>query len=628
MSIFALSPACKSYLWGGDRLKKEFHKSSFDPIIAETWELSCHPDGPCTVADGSFAGRTLREYLEQTGAGALGTNCARFKDFPILVKLIDARQALSVQVHPNNAFARKHENQYGKTEMWYVIDCEPGAFLYFGLKKKVSREEFRKHIEANTLDQILNAVPVHKGDTFFIAAGTIHAIGKGIVIAEIQQNSNVTYRLYDYGRVGADGKPRELHIDKALEAARLEPPYTTYTFGGHLAQSDCFTVDRFEVQFGTIQGTAADDSFHSLLIVDGEGEACCGDEKRSVRKGDCLFIQAGSGMYTVTGSLTLLRITIPPKPVYRIGIDLGGTNIKAGVVDNNNCIAGHCEIPTEVDKPWEQVIANMVKAVEGALSEADLTLSDCNSVGVGSPGTIDAETGTVVYSNNFGWRNIPLAKALEEKLGMPVHISNDANCAALGEVVAGAAHGYRNAVMLTLGTGVGSGIILEGHIFEGGGPGGAELGHTMLRRGGELCSCGRHGCLEAYTSATALIRDARRAAEKHPDSKLMAMSGGNLRQMDGIIPFEAAKQKDKAACEVVEQYIDNLADGIIDAVNLFRPQMVLIGGGISHEGEFLTGPLRKKVAHRVFGGELSFLPEIRCATLENDAGIIGAANIS
>ena len=627
MAILKLNPACKDYLWGGDRLKKEFHKVYSGSKLAETWELSCHPDGPSTIDVGADAGKTLREYLQEAGPDALGTNCKRFSDFPILIKLIDAKQNLSVQVHPNNSYAKKHEHQYGKTEMWYVVDCEPGACLYYGLKEHVSEEEFRKHIADNTLDEILNAVPVRKGDSFFIAAGTIHAIGKGILIAEIQQNSNVTYRVYDYGRLDKDGKPRALHVDQAMAVAHLEPPHRNYTFGGHLAQCECFTVDRFSVQFGTVQGNVGTDSFQSLLLVDGEGEICCGDDRLHVRKGDSIFLPAGSGMYTVTGSLSLLRTSIPPKPVYRIGIDLGGTAIKVGIIDPNNCIAGRSEIPTEADKPWERVVKNMVHAVALALEDADLELQDCNVVGVGSPGTIDAETGTVVYSNNFGWHDVPLADALHKELGLPVHISNDANCAALGEVVAGAAQGCKNAILLTLGTGVGSGIVLGGRIFEGGGPGGAELGHTMLRQDGELCTCGRHGCLEAYTSATALIRESIKAAKQHPASKLVSMTHGELNHMNGYIAFEAARQKDETACHVIDTYIDDLADGIADAINLFRPQMVLLSGGISKQGHFLTDPLQKKVAHRAFGGEQSYLPEIRCAALENDAGMIGAANI-
>lgn len=627
MKILKLSPACKSYLWGGDRLKKEFHKTCAGKVLAETWELSCHPDGASTITAGEFAGKTLREYIDAAGAEVLGINCARFEDFPILIKLIDAKKALSVQVHPNNAYAKKHEKQYGKTEMWYVVDCEPGAYLYYGLKHPVSEAEFRSHIQAGTLDQILNAVPVRKNDAFFIEAGTVHAIGAGIVIAEIQQNSNVTYRVYDYGRVDADNKPRALHIDKALEVAHLEPPHMGYRFGGHLAQCECFTVDRFAVQYGTVQGMVGVDSFHSLLVVEGEGMVCCGDEQQSVREGDSLFLPADSGVYTVTGSLTMLRTTIPPKPVYHIGIDLGGTAVKVGIVDACNRIVGRSQVPTRAERGWMKVVETMVQAVEDALADADLMLVDCDAVGVSCPGTIDVESGLVEYSNNLGWSHVPLASVLEKKLYLPVRIENDANCAAMGEVVAGAARGCSDAVLLTLGTGVGSGIIIGGHIFEGGGPGGAELGHTMLHRNGELCTCGRRGCLEAYASATALIREARKAVTKHPSSKLAALTDGKSEQMDGRIPFEAAKQQDEAACAVVEDYISHLADGIVDAVNLFRPQMVLLGGGISKQGSFLTDPLREKVAQGVFGGEQSFLPEIRCAELENDAGVIGAVNI-
>ncbi|MGN0454947.1 MAG: type I phosphomannose isomerase catalytic subunit [Ruminococcus sp.] len=627
MSVIKLTPACKSYLWGGNRLKTEFNKSYSGAVLAETWELSCHPDGASTIASGEYAGKTLREYLDIAGSDALGTNCQRFDDFPILIKLIDAQKPLSVQVHPNNAYAKKHERQFGKTEMWYVIDCEPDAFLYYGFKKTVTKEEFRRHIENNTLGEILNAVKVHKGDMFYIPSGTVHAIGKGIVIAEIQQNSNVTYRVYDYGRTGADGKPRQLHIDKALDVAKLERANKNYDFKGHLAQSDCFTVDRFSVQCGTVQGNAGSDSFQSLLVVDGEGELVCGDERQIIKKGDSIFLPANSGDFKITGSFTLLRTSIPPKPVYRIGIDLGGTAIKVGIVSENNTIVGRCQLPTEADKPWQRVVENIVRTVEGALKDSDIAITDCVSAGVGSPGTIDAESGVVIYSNNFGWRDVPLAQALEEKLNLKVSISNDANCAALGEVVAGAAMGYKNAVLFTLGTGVGSGIIINGKIFEGGGPGGAELGHTILKQNGEKCTCGRNGCLEAYASATALIREAKRAAKQNPDSKLAQLCSGNLDNMNGLIPFVAAKENDETAKKVIEQYIDDLADGVADAINIFRPQIVLLGGGISKQGDYLTEPMQSKAARRVFGGEQSYLPIIKTAMLENDAGMIGAANL-
>ena len=223
MSVYKLQPSYKDYLWGGHRLVDEYGKDYDGDILAESWELSCHPDGPSTIVNGPYAGKTLEEYIETAGKEVLGSNCRRFRDFPILIKFIDAKQNLSIQVHPDNRYALKNEGQYGKTEMWYVVDAEKDAFLYYGFKKEISREEFARRIQEDTLLEVLNAVPVHKGDVLFIESGTIHAIGKGILIAEIQQNSNVTYRVYDYGRVGKDGKKRDLHIEQALAVTNRVP---------------------------------------------------------------------------------------------------------------------------------------------------------------------------------------------------------------------------------------------------------------------------------------------------------------------------------------------------------------------------------------------------------------------
>ncbi len=206
MSILKLKPSCKDYIWGGSRLKKEYGIGYDGEVLAEAWELSCHPDGPSYIVNSRYAGKTLQQYIDEEGKEVLGTHCRRFRDFPILTKFIDAKDNLSIQVHPDNRYALKNEGQYGKTEMWYVMDAGKDAFLYYGFKKEISREEFARRIQEDTLLEVLNAVPVQKGDVLFIESGTIHAIGKNILIAEIQQNSNITYRVYDYGRVGKDGK--------------------------------------------------------------------------------------------------------------------------------------------------------------------------------------------------------------------------------------------------------------------------------------------------------------------------------------------------------------------------------------------------------------------------------------
>ncbi len=307
MEILKLKPAYKDYIWGGTKLKTSYNKKFEGGRLAECWELSCHPDGPSVIGDGEFKGRTLREYIEKKGKSVLGSNCLIFDDFPILIKFIDAKDNLSIQVHPNNIYALENENQYGKTEAWYVLEAEPGAFLYYGFKYEISKDEFRRRVNEGTLTEVLNAVPVKKGDSFYIPAGTIHAIGKDIVIAEIQQSSNVTYRVYDYGRIGLDGRPRELHIDKAIEVTRLMPPEKKYNFGGHLIRSLYFTIDIIEAPYS---GFCDDESFTSVLVTEGSGKLESSESSLEIQKGDSLFIPAGIGKYMVSGNAKALQTRI------------------------------------------------------------------------------------------------------------------------------------------------------------------------------------------------------------------------------------------------------------------------------------------------------------------------------
>lgn len=306
MKTIKLTPACKDYLWGGEKLRTDFGVQSEMNPLAEAWMLSCHKDGPSVVATGPLAGKTFPEYIEIEGPGCLGKNGAQFAEFPILVKFIDAKSDLSIQVHPSDEYALAHEGQFGKTEMWYILDCEPGASLYYGFDHPISREEMEQRLGDNTLTEVLNAVPVHKGDLFFIPAGTLHAIRKGIVLAEIQQNSNVTYRVYDYGRLGADGKPRPLHIQQALDVTERTPPRLDLDFGGHLAQCRYFTVDRAE---GEYKGVCDEMSFTSILVCEGEGQLQEGGETLPIRKGDSLFIPAGAGAYALQGDSLQCLIT-------------------------------------------------------------------------------------------------------------------------------------------------------------------------------------------------------------------------------------------------------------------------------------------------------------------------------
>ena len=615
MSVLKLKPSCKDYLWGGHRLVEEYGKEYDGEILAETWELSCHPDGPSTIVNGAYAGKTLEEYIEAEGKEVLGTNCRRFRDFPILTKFIDARQDLSIQVHPDNRYALKNEGQYGKTEMWYVVDAGKEAFLYYGFKKEVSKEEFARRIREDTLLEVLNAVPVQKGDVLFIESGTIHAIGKDILIAEIQQNSNVTYRVYDYGRVGKDGKKRDLHIEKAIAVTNRVPLIKSRSSYPHVADCDYFTVDKLNLDgrmMCRVEGTVSEESFVSILILDGEGVVSCGN-KVSYQKGDSLFLPAGSGAYVIEGSCDALITTIRAKaaPV-RIGIDIGGTDTKIGLVDVHNKLLDSVCIPTKAERPADEVIRTVAETALSILDKNGIAMEQCVGVGIGVPGTVDRKKGIVRYSNNIRWEDVPLVKEMSTYLPIPVEIANDADCAALGETIAGAGKECSDVVMITLGTGVGGGVVLDGEIYEGRGIGGSELGHMVIVENGEPCTCGRRGCLEAYASATALKREAKRASKKE------------------LIPseiFALAKQGDPAMKEVVEIYIRRLGLGIVNIVNIFRPQLVLLGGGISGQGESLLVPLRRILREECFGGERGDVPEIEEAVLGNNAGIIGAAGL-
>ncbi len=313
--------------------------------------------------------------------------------------------------------------------------------------------------------------------------------------------------------------------------------------------------------------------------------------------------------------------------MYRAGIDLGGTNIKAGIVDENQKILVEDSVPTRVERPYQEIIKDMADLVKNLLNKIHATDAELSGVGVGSPGTVDAANGVVLYSNNFDWDNVPLAAELGKYFTCPIKVSNDANCAALGEVKAGAAREIKNAILITLGTGVGGGVIIDGQVFEGAHAGGAELGHTSLIFGGELCTCGRRGCVEAYVSATGLIREAKRAAEKDPQSVMNELCKGDLSNMNGKIPFDAAEQKDPAGMKVVNDYITYLGESIANYVNIFRPDVILLSGGICNQKEKLTEPLTEYIKTKCFGGEKAFIPEVRCAILGNSAGIIGAANL-
>ncbi len=310
--------------------------------------------------------------------------------------------------------------------------------------------------------------------------------------------------------------------------------------------------------------------------------------------------------------------------MYRIGIDLGGTNIVAGVVDDNFHIVATAKCKTNMPRPAEEIMDDMAAMCRQAVAEAGISMEDVAYVGIGSPGTCNPETGIIEYANNLRFENVPMCAYMHEKLGKDIYIENDANAAALGEALAGAAKGAQSCVCITLGTGVGSGIIIDGKIYGGFNFAGAELGHIVINVDGELCTCGRNGCWEAYASATALIRQTRRAMRAHPESVMWKIAG-NEDKVDGRTAFDAMRQGDTAAKEVVDTYIKYIATGLVNVINIFQPEVLCIGGGICKEGDTLLVPLQAHIDREHYSKFSSHQTRLCVATLGNDAGIIGAA---
>ena len=306
-----LNPEFKEIIWGGNKLKTDYNKVSDLKNIAESWELTVREDGMNTVADGDYKGSTMQEYIDKNGFSIVTDK--ELDRFPLLIKFIDAEDNLSIQVHPDDEYALDKANSLGKTEMWYVIDAKPGAKLVYGLKPGCDIQSLGEAISNGTVEDQLNYVSVKKGDVFFIPSGLVHAIGAGILLAEIQQNSNITYRVYDYNRLGKDGKPRELHVTDALNVivnrSESEIDKIRYSKGEKtktcLASCEFFTVDKYDLD-GEISLSTTKESFNSVLCLDGKAKIIYNNEEFPVLKGDSYYIPANIGKYKIVGKSEII----------------------------------------------------------------------------------------------------------------------------------------------------------------------------------------------------------------------------------------------------------------------------------------------------------------------------------
>ncbi|MCR5627598.1 MAG: class I mannose-6-phosphate isomerase [Lachnospiraceae bacterium] len=308
-----LQPAYKGFLWGGSKLKKEYGNEKYPGhVLAETWELSCHEEGLTKIATGAYKGKTFKEYIETEGSRVTGTNCERYDKFPIIIKFIDAHQNHSVKVHPSHEYAQTHGASWGKEECWYILEALPNAGIYYGLNRDITKEELADRIRDNTLKEVLRFVPVHPGEIYLINPGTLHAIGAGVLAAEIQRDSDISFRAYDFGRVAPDGNPRPLHIKEATETASLSASLPELDFGNNLVHCECFNINRLECS-GEMTLNTNGSSFHSLLFIDGDGIITNAEGRQEFQKGDSFFVSADNGEYKLKGNGKAILTTIPRK---------------------------------------------------------------------------------------------------------------------------------------------------------------------------------------------------------------------------------------------------------------------------------------------------------------------------
>lgn len=310
-----------------------------------------------------------------------------------------------------------------------------------------------------------------------------------------------------------------------------------------------------------------------------------------------------------------------------IGIDLGGTNIAAGLVDEKGNIVIKDSTPTLRSRTFQEIIKDMGVLVSGIMESSGWSMDEIKGIGIGIPGVCDNSKGTVVFANNLGWVNVPISHELEKYVNKPIYIDNDANVAGLAEYMLGAGRGYNSSITLTIGTGLGSGIILDGRVYPGSHGVGGELGHFIFDINGPQCNCGNKGCWEQYVSATALSTMAQGAVGQKGGSLMLELAGGKVERIDAKVVVDAARKGDWVAIEVFDRFIYYLAMGIISIINIFDPEAIIIGGGVSKAGEFLLEPLKKKVEEHIFYNQLGWA-DIKLAQLGNDAGIIGAAIIA
>jgi len=605
--FYKLLPALKEYIWAGNKLKKLFNKETDLDKISESWEFSLNDDGLTNIViDNETC--ILKDALSKLN---LGLN---IKENPkLLIKLIDSSSDLSIQVHPNDDYAIKNYNQLGKTEMWYIIDKEPGSFIYLGFNDNYTKEQVESALNDGSIIKMLNKVEVEKGKFYLIPSGTIHAIGSGITLYEIQENSTLTFRLYDYDRVDKDGNKRELHINDALNVL----DYSKYSVDNS-KERGVKATEYFETQKYIVKDSwdfkNNNNSFAILTCIKGKMSL----DNVDIVQGDTYFIEASTSI-KVTGEAEFIVSRIPD---YGIGLDVGGTSVKGAIIDDLGHKISEIRIPNEYPLTFESITNNMANAYYSLINNVHFSKNYFKSIGVGFPGNIDTYSGIVKFSNNLGLKDYPCKEMLSGKIGINVIVDNDANCAALGEYFYTSNKRFHDITFITLGTGVGGGIIINNKLFKGGQGSITELGHMKVKSDNFKCTCGQYGCLESLLSLARIKHDTQLLRED-PTTGIYDL----ISEDDPAVKIFSI-ENNEAAKKYVQKFCSNLLLGLINICNILQPQAIILGGGVSNKIEKFIPELEYKMNKYKFDGFDAPKVKLIMASLNNDAGAYGAAALT
>lgn len=611
--IYKIVPALKDYLWAGSKLKEKYNKGGDFDKISESWELSINESGLSKLlVDNKEV--YLKDYLK---VSSLGQNYLT-SEFKMLIKLIDSDDNLSIQVHPSDEYALKKYSKLGKTEMWYIIEAEEGAFIYLGFNDDYTREEVSEALKKGEIIPLLNKIEVKPGDFFSIPSGTVHAIGKGITLYEIQENSDLTFRLYDYERKDKDGNKRELHIDEALNVLsykKTDPHVSGLDKSGRaLTANGYFELLKVKINKSfNVKNNI--NSFAMATII--EGHPYINSMKTNL--GDSYYIDPDTEI-KITGQSTVLIARFPD---LSLGLDVGGTSVKGVIIDDIGQKIAETKVPTESEGGFDKILSNMKQAYLNLVSKIGVDDGFFKKIGVGFPGNVDSSKGVVLFSNNLNLWKANISEGLHNIIKPDVIVDNDANCAALGEYYYTDKKKYHDMSLLTLGTGLGSGFIINSQLFKGGLGSATEMGHMKVKSDHVRCTCGQYGCLESLISLSRI---------KEEVDKLRSDSSTGLADLiseeDSPLKIFQLDETNEAAKDFVKKYQNNLLLGLVNLANILQPQVIVLGGGISYSIAKYIPSLEYRMNKFKFGGLDA--PKIRLvqAQLGNDAGAYGAAALT